>query len=1281
MKKLGISLVTISSLLTAMITATPATAAVAVDPSCTKVITQNNSSYTGSANNEIICINADNVTVFSLAGNDKVIDYGVGNTVYLGNGTDEYDGTNASNATVDGGLGEDLITGTPGLDELYGGEGDDDVYGGAGADNIDGGNGADILGGNNGEDNISGETGDDSIDGGAGNDTLAGDAGDDSLIGGGGNDNIRGGEGNDTLNGNAGEDNIWGEVGTDTLDGSEGDDIVSGGDGTDVLEGGTGLDLCDYNNNEVKTATCIYDDAAPEISSFSWDAASYDVSRTSARATSTFTMSDEVASSSVYVVCSGNGVTAIPVDFSINWINGAWSLSSRNNKSRLVSATENFPSAPRTQTEFRVETTLVQGLTSGNYSCLAETRDRLDHVGVRQVADLAVARAGSINWDDAAPKLESFTWSESSYDVTSSAAAVSYTMEASDDSGISAMQVHCPGPYRELISDYMYRSGESWAVNNHAVSSSYGDVSLHPTFGIDTSVLRGTKPGSYKCYAWLMDIRGHQTWAPIKAPLTIVRTGSGWDDEPPALVDFSWDKALYEVGAAADLAIGTLHMTDRTGITNIIVECYGPTGQRPISTYLNKENGTWVATGMNNPRVNSVSGTDLNVTIEFQSDVTFGLIPGIQNCYVHAYDSLGQHNWNLIDKMLVSRIPPGMPGAPTALVYTPTPGNPNAGVLSWNAPDFLGQRVKNDDGTDKVLNGRFVGELFDYEIEYSRDGETWKRIDDGFSTTANLPMSNLYSASDYYFRVRANNGGNDIAYSKGADWSEVLMVRTPDPTAPSAPSELEVSNITKSGAQLHWTAPETNGGANIFNFKVETSRDGGQTWQLVKKSKDRDINSTSCNLTVAGMAPGTTYQIRVSAQNRWGYSEFLTGSLTTLDGLATAPRNLTATDVTSGTLTLTWDIPLSNGGRSITDYQIEVSGNGGTTWTKIVHDVASNSNAYDITNLTRAKRYQFRVAAITELGVGNVSSVLSVTTAATPAAAPTNLVVSGVTTGNAVLNWKLPTDNGGAPIFDYLVEVSSDDGENWQEIEHNASTSKTFKLSGLRPGNGYLVRVAAVNSAGFSEYLQGSFTTVAAAPSAPTQLEAVTTTTVGDSGTEVGASLNWTIPANNGGPNITDYKIEVANNCKTFVTVTHLESNSNGFNVTGLDAGTRYCFRVSAKNSVGFGAVSNVAEITTAGVSPSAPTGFSINPAKTSVTLGWEQAAVVGGSPVRNYVVEYSRDGGTTWNTVVKPASTSRTLVVSGLRSGTTYKFRMKSVNDVGSSDYTSELTVVTKTK
>jgi hypothetical protein len=88
---------------------------------------------------------------------------------------------------------------------------------------------------------------------------------------------------------------------------------------------------------------------------------------------------------------------------------------------------------------------------------------------------------------------------------------------------------------------------------------------------------------------------------------------------------------------------------------------------------------------------------------------------------------------------------------------------------------------------------------------------------------------------------------------------------------------------------------------------------------------------------------------------------------------------VTASAVTTSTLKLTWLIPTSNGGAAITDYKVEVSGNAGTKWTPITH-AASNSLSFNVTRLTRAKSYKFRISAITSFGQGATSSVLTVST-------------------------------------------------------------------------------------------------------------------------------------------------------------------------------------------------------------------------------------------------------------------------------------------------------------
>jgi Ca2+-binding RTX toxin-like protein len=78
------------------------------------------------------------------------------------------------------------------------------------------------------------------INGGAGNDTITGTSEADTINGGDGNDTITGGAGNDTLNGGLGIDTVSGSGGNDNLVGPSNDgssDSLDGGDGTDTCQG------------------------------------------------------------------------------------------------------------------------------------------------------------------------------------------------------------------------------------------------------------------------------------------------------------------------------------------------------------------------------------------------------------------------------------------------------------------------------------------------------------------------------------------------------------------------------------------------------------------------------------------------------------------------------------------------------------------------------------------------------------------------------------------------------------------------------------------------------------------------------------------------------------------------------------------------------------------------------------------------------------------------------------------------------------------------------------
>lgn len=73
---------------------------------------------------------------------------------------------------------------------------------------------------------IDGGAGDDTITGTNGADDLRGGAGSDALVGLGGVDTLRGGDDNDSLNGGDGVDYLWGESGADTITTGAGRDYV-----------------------------------------------------------------------------------------------------------------------------------------------------------------------------------------------------------------------------------------------------------------------------------------------------------------------------------------------------------------------------------------------------------------------------------------------------------------------------------------------------------------------------------------------------------------------------------------------------------------------------------------------------------------------------------------------------------------------------------------------------------------------------------------------------------------------------------------------------------------------------------------------------------------------------------------------------------------------------------------------------------------------------------------------------------------------------------------------
>ena len=146
--------------------------------------------------------------------------------------------------------------------------------------------------------------------------------------------------------------------------------------------------------------------------------------------------------------------------------------------------------------------------------------------------------------------------------------------------------------------------------------------------------------------------------------------------------------------------------------------------------------------------------------------------------------------------------------------------------------------------------------------------------------------------------------------------------------------------------------------------------------------------------------------------------------------------NLTATADGQTEIDLSWTAPSDDGGADITGYLIEVSTNG-SSWSDLVSDTGTITTGYSHSGLTAGSTRHYRVSAINSAGTSEPSSSDSATTDSPPAAtapdAPTSLTATADDQTEIDLSWTAPSNDGGADITGYGIEVSTN-GSNWSDL-------------------------------------------------------------------------------------------------------------------------------------------------------------------------------------------------------------------------------------------------------
>ena len=280
-----------------------------------------------------------------------------------------------------------------------------------------------------------------------------------------------------------------------------------------------------------------------------------------------------------------------------------------------------------------------------------------------------------------------------------------------------------------------------------------------------------------------------------------------------------------------------------------------------------------------------------------------------------------------------------------------------------------------------------------------------------------------------------------------------------------------------------------------------------------------------------------------------------------------------------------------------------------------------------------------------------------------PGAVPFSLDTQGL---RVTVNWTPAPDNG-FPITMYEVRYRDTDDTAWTDVTAFGPLVRTWTSPTLTRDEEYEFQMRAQNELGWNTWSTSQTTTITqAVPSTP---GAPILRRRGSGG----INASWRAPNANGSP-ITAYQLQYKLSSAAGWTTASSTITGTNYTVTGLTIGSTYDFRVRARNVGGWSQYSDTSSLATAS-SPGAPTWGNFTTATRSLTLRWTAPSSNGGSAVTGYEIEYRRGTSGSWTDGPDPGANATSRTISSLNPNTTYQFRIRAVNSVGSGTWSANKT------
>ncbi len=497
------------------------------------------------------------------------------------------------------------------------------------------------------------------------------------------------------------------------------------------------------------------------------------------------------------------------------------------------------------------------------------------------------------------------------------------------------------------------------------------------------------------------------------------------------------------------------------------------------------------------------------------------------------------------------------------------------------------------------------------KIEYSTNsGSSWSTIIGSTPASANSYAWTVPNTTTTQGLVRISDASN----ASTSDVSSAAFTISPPPsvtvTSPNGGESWNVGSIHP----ITWTDTV------ISNIKIEYSTNNGSSWNTITASTAASAGSYSWTVP---NTPTTQALVRVSDASNAATNDVSNGVF----AIAANPT-ITVSSPNGGE---NWTAGTSHGitwtSNLVTKVMIEYSTNNGSAWSTIASSVQASLNSYGWTvPNTPTSQALVRISDTSNAATNDVSNA-AFTISPQPSVT--------VTSPNGGEFWNTgsvhPITWTNTAITNVKIEYSTNNGSSWNTITAStAASAGSFSWTVPNsPSSQALVRISDASNASTNDISNAVFT-IAAIPSIT-----VSSPNGGENWT-AGSTQNitWTSSL------VTTVKIEYSTNSgSSWITVvSRTAASSNSYSWTVPNSPTAQALvRISDSSNATTNDISNA--VFTISPPPSvtvtSPNGGESWNVGSSHPITWTSASIA------NVKIEYSTDGGTSWNTIIASTTAS----------------------------------------